>query len=72
MIDCGADWLKRLPCVAPTAIVITHAHPDHAFGPNSTSRFTACSLVMPEIRVASIIHLASQLFVPELVSRSPS
>ena len=32
MIDCGADWLDRLKAVAPTAIVITHAHPDHAFG----------------------------------------
>jgi phosphoribosyl 1,2-cyclic phosphodiesterase len=32
MIDCGADWLKLLTSVSPTAIVITHAHPDHAFG----------------------------------------
>lgn len=32
MIDCGADWRGRLESVAPTAIVLTHAHPDHAFG----------------------------------------
>ena len=32
MIDCGADWLGRLGYVAPTAIVLTHAHPDHAAG----------------------------------------
>jgi phosphoribosyl 1,2-cyclic phosphodiesterase len=32
MIDCGADWLKRLKAVAPTAIVLTHGHADHAFG----------------------------------------
>ena len=32
MIDCGADWLRALASVSPTAIVITHAHPDHAFG----------------------------------------
>ena len=32
MIDCGADWLKALPAVAPTAIILTHAHPDHAYG----------------------------------------
>lgn len=32
MIDCGADWLKRLKSVAPTTIVLTHGHGDHAFG----------------------------------------
>ena len=32
MIDCGADWLGRLSIVAPTAIILTHAHPDHAWG----------------------------------------
>ena len=32
MIDCGADWLGRLGAVAPTAIVLTHAHLDHAGG----------------------------------------
>jgi phosphoribosyl 1,2-cyclic phosphodiesterase len=32
MIDCGADWLGRLRTIAPTAIVLTHAHPDHAAG----------------------------------------
>lgn len=32
MIDCGADWLNKVKKIKPTAIVITHAHPDHAFG----------------------------------------
>ena len=32
MIDCGADWSGRLRKVAPTAIVLTHAHADHAAG----------------------------------------
>jgi phosphoribosyl 1,2-cyclic phosphodiesterase len=32
MIDCGADWLGRLAAIAPTAILLTHAHPDHAAG----------------------------------------
>jgi phosphoribosyl 1,2-cyclic phosphodiesterase len=32
MVDCGADWLNRLDRIAPTAIVLTHAHPDHAGG----------------------------------------
>lgn len=32
MIDCGTDWLDRVNSIAPTAIVLTHAHPDHAAG----------------------------------------
>jgi phosphoribosyl 1,2-cyclic phosphodiesterase len=32
MIGCGTDWLGRLHGIAPTAIVLTHAHPDHAAG----------------------------------------
>jgi phosphoribosyl 1,2-cyclic phosphodiesterase len=32
MIDCGADWLDLVDCVSPSAIVLTHAHPDHAWG----------------------------------------
>ena len=32
MIDCGLDWLGKLKRVNPNAIVLTHAHPDHAWG----------------------------------------
>jgi phosphoribosyl 1,2-cyclic phosphodiesterase len=32
MIDCGADWLRALGIVSPTAIILTHGHADHAFG----------------------------------------
>jgi phosphoribosyl 1,2-cyclic phosphodiesterase len=32
VIDCGQDWRGRMGRFAPTAIVLTHAHPDHAFG----------------------------------------
>lgn len=32
MIDCGQDWLGKIDAVNPHAIVITHAHPDHAWG----------------------------------------
>jgi phosphoribosyl 1,2-cyclic phosphodiesterase len=32
MIDCGLDWLGKLKRVHPSAIVLTHAHPDHAWG----------------------------------------
>lgn len=32
MIDCGTDWLGKLQSLAPTAVVLTHAHADHAEG----------------------------------------
>ncbi|MGH7481424.1 MAG: MBL fold metallo-hydrolase [Longimicrobiales bacterium] len=32
MIDAGQDWRGRLDELRPQAIVITHAHPDHAWG----------------------------------------
>jgi ribonuclease BN (tRNA processing enzyme) len=31
MIDCGLDWLGKLERLRPSAIVLTHAHPDHAW-----------------------------------------
>lgn len=30
VIDAGADWRGRLAALAPDAILVTHAHPDHA------------------------------------------
>lgn len=32
MIDCGLDWIKKVWHIKPDAIVLTHAHPDHAYG----------------------------------------
>ncbi len=32
LVDCGADWLGRVAVLRPTAIVLTHGHPDHAAG----------------------------------------
>lgn len=32
VVDCGLDWLNRLGRIRPDVIVLTHAHPDHAFG----------------------------------------
>jgi phosphoribosyl 1,2-cyclic phosphodiesterase len=32
VIDCGEDWLGRVADWEVDAIVVTHAHPDHAFG----------------------------------------
>lgn len=31
MIDCGAGWEERWHDIDPDALVVTHAHPDHAF-----------------------------------------
>jgi len=32
IIDCGEDWLDQVSNWQAQAIVVTHAHPDHAFG----------------------------------------
>ncbi|MFQ5889004.1 MAG: MBL fold metallo-hydrolase [Gemmatimonadota bacterium] len=32
MLDCGLDWKGRVWELGPHAILVTHAHPDHAFG----------------------------------------
>ena len=32
LIDCGADWLGKLKTLRPEAVVLTHAHLDHAGG----------------------------------------
>ena len=45
MIDAGEDWLDHLDDVAPDAIILTHAHPDHAFG---LRRGAPCPVYAPE------------------------
>src|SRR5436309_5516510 len=32
MVDCGLDWIDAVWKLRPNAIVLTHAHPDHAWG----------------------------------------
>jgi phosphoribosyl 1,2-cyclic phosphodiesterase len=32
MVDCGLDWRDPVSRLRPAAIVLTHAHPDHAAG----------------------------------------
>src|SRR5215475_11659091 len=45
MIDCGLDWLGKLKRVSPNAIVLTHAHLDHAWG---LKRGAPCPVYAPE------------------------
>lgn len=45
MIDCGLDWLGKLKRVSPSAIVLTHAHPDHAWG---LKKGAPCPVYAPE------------------------
>ncbi len=45
MIDCGVDWLGKLKRVDPSAIVLTHAHPDHAWG---LKQGAPCPVYAPE------------------------
>jgi phosphoribosyl 1,2-cyclic phosphodiesterase len=32
LLDCGTDWRDRIAVLRPSAIVLTHGHPDHASG----------------------------------------
>jgi len=45
MIDCGQDWLGKFERVHPSAIVLTHAHPDHAWG---LKRGAPCPVYAPQ------------------------
>ena len=45
MIDCGLDWLGKLKRISPSAIVLTHAHPDHAWG---LKQGAPCPVYAPE------------------------
>jgi phosphoribosyl 1,2-cyclic phosphodiesterase len=45
MIDCGLDWLGKLKRIDPSVIVLTHAHPDHAWG---LKQGAPCPVYAPE------------------------
>jgi phosphoribosyl 1,2-cyclic phosphodiesterase len=57
MIDCGLDWLGKLKRVDPSAIVLTHAHPDHAWG---LKRGTPCPVYAPEKTWQELQHYPIQ------------
>ncbi|HEY4271963.1 MAG TPA: MBL fold metallo-hydrolase [Candidatus Udaeobacter sp.] len=52
MIDCGFDWLGRVKGV-PGAIVLTHAHPDHAWG---LKHGAPCPVFAPEKTWQQLLH----------------
>src|SRR5215510_10907266 len=45
MIACGLEWLGKFQWLYPSAIVLTHAHPDHAWGLN---RGAPCPVYAPQ------------------------
>jgi phosphoribosyl 1,2-cyclic phosphodiesterase len=53
MIDCGLDWLGKLERVDPSAIVLTHAHPDHAWGLRNGA---PCPVYAPQKTWQSLQH----------------
>jgi phosphoribosyl 1,2-cyclic phosphodiesterase len=57
MIDCGFDWLGKLKRISPTAIVLTHAHPDHAWG---LKRGAPCPVYAPEKTWQELEHYPIQ------------
>jgi phosphoribosyl 1,2-cyclic phosphodiesterase len=53
MIDCGLDWLGKLKRVDPNAIVLTHAHPDHAW---ALKRGAPCPVYAPQKTWQELLH----------------
>ena len=53
MIDCGLDWMGKFERVRPSAIVLTHAHPDHAWG---LKRGAPCPVYAPETTWQELQH----------------
>jgi len=53
MIDAGLDWLGKLKRVSPSSIVLTHAHPDHAWG---LKRGAPCPVYATEKTLQELSH----------------
>lgn len=64
MVDCGRDWQGQLARIKPAAIVLTHAHPDHAGG---LRRGVGCPVFASPETWAVIDHYP----IPECVAVEP-
>jgi phosphoribosyl 1,2-cyclic phosphodiesterase len=53
MIDCGQDWLGKFERLHPGAVVLTHAHPDHAWG---LKNGTPCPVHAPQKTWRTLKH----------------
>lgn len=53
MVDCGEDWLGHIERIRPQAIVVTHAHPDHAGG---LKRGAPCPVYAPAAAWRAMRH----------------
>lgn len=67
LVDCGEDWLAALPALAPAAILLTHAHPDHAGG---LARGAPCPVMGPG-HVLDALRSASPIQRVALPARAP-
>jgi len=53
MVDCGLDWLEKFERLHLNAIVLTHAHPDHAWG---LKEGAPCPVFAPEKTWRTLKH----------------
>jgi phosphoribosyl 1,2-cyclic phosphodiesterase len=67
LVDCGEDWLDALPALAPAAILLTHAHPDHAGG---LARGAPCPVMAPR-HVLEALRSASPIERVAVEARAP-
>lgn len=87
MIDCGLDWLGKVGQIRPGAIVITHAHPDHAWGLKEgapcpvyasaetwdvLASYPVEKIIVPPRRQISICGIAFEAFPVDHSTRAPA
>ena len=69
MIDCGLDWHDRLAHLRPAAIVLTHAHADHAAGLRDGA---PCPVYAPAETWLGVLGIEFEAFPVEHSLRAPA